>query len=133
MCLNIHWWNRRPHVAKKDIVVYKMIVKDHWNSASKGFVTPHQFATVTIGETYTSELQKIYSKWNKQWTIEQGLHSLVKLSTAKKLATSEGYHLAKCIIPKGSMYYRGKWQTNEMGYVRGYASSAIKYVELINK
>jgi hypothetical protein len=129
MCLNIRWWNITPHKAKEDIVVYKMLRKRAWKNNT--LMTPHRDFDVTIGETYTSRIERRYSKWNKQWTIERGIHSLVDLKTAIKLADEDAFLVAECIIPKGSLYYAGIWEMSGGDKLKSYASNCITYVKLL--
>lgn len=76
--------------------------------------TPYRGFPVEIDNTYTSILNKISN------VVEEGLHSYCNLESI------EGEIVARCIIPKGSKYYKGIFE----GY-QSYASDTLKYVELI--
>jgi hypothetical protein len=85
-------------------------------------LTPLRKAEIKIGETYKSKLIKNDS------LIEEGIHSFESFEDAKRLASlDENRFVAKCIIPKGSKYYIGKYGN---GYV-SYASDTLKYVEIL--
>ena len=81
-----------------------------------GHQTFYQDFKVEIGETYTSDLEKIDS------TIEKGLHSFKTMKGAK----SHSNIVAKCIIPKGSKYYIGEFTCET-----SYASDRLTYIEII--
>ena len=83
-----------------------------------GYQTPYQKAKVKIGETYTSKLIKAYD------SIGKGLHSFESIDTARKNSNDD--IVAKCIIPKGSEYYKGTFNDNI-----SYASDTLTYVEII--
>ena len=99
-------------------VVRKIIVNDKIirNTEIIGYQTIYQGFKVEIGETYTSELEKIDD------SIEKGLHSFETMEDAKYLS----HIVAKCIIPKGSKYYKGTF----LGDI-SYASDRLTYIEII--
>jgi hypothetical protein len=78
--------------------------------------TPFKNFKVIIGETYTSELIK-----DEAGNVHEGLHSF---RSYKNLSNSG--IIAKCIIPKGSQYYEGKF-----GKKISYASNKLTYVEIV--
>ena len=82
-----------------------------------GYKTYYQEVEVKIGETYSSTLNKCWD------TVEQGLHSFGKLEDAKTFTS----FVAKCIIPKGSRYYKGTFGDSYLSY----ASNKLTYVEII--
>jgi hypothetical protein len=87
------------------------------------FLTPYQDVEIKIGETYKSELIKYDS------LIEEGIHSFENFEVANYFTISvKDRIVAKCIIPKGSEYYIGKYSNN--GYV-SYASDTLKYIEVL--
>lgn len=85
---------------------------------SRSLKTPYKKMIVEMGKTYTSELERYGD------LVEQGLHSFEVLEGAD----NEADVVAKCIIPKGSYYYKGTFD----GYV-SFASDTLKYIEIINK
>lgn len=121
MCLVITK-RTKAKVAKKDIVCYKIIL-----STSKDvLVTAYRCKTVCIGETYTSELDR-----TSYHMVEAGLHAFKYLRASRlELKTWPLYsvtpHIAKCIIPAGSTYYKGKF----LGCT-SYAADQMKYIKLI--
>lgn len=81
--------------------------------------TVYQNFTVKIGETYTSSLEKIDD------TVYEGLHSYANIrDTLRSMLGNEV--IAKCIIPKGASYYKGKY-----GGSTSYASDTLTYVEIV--
>lgn len=83
------------------------------------YVTPYQHAIIEIGETYYSELVREKNE------VNIGLHSFV----ARISAIEDGNGLVvKCVIPKGSEYYLGKFNG-----VDSFASNSLKYLEIISK
>ena len=80
-------------------------------------VTPYRCFPIEIGKTYNSELIK------KDEYVYEGLHSYKALDGAKKYST--GIYV-KCIIPKGSKYYEGKFVDKDV-----YASDKLTYVKII--
>jgi hypothetical protein len=93
------------------------------NAEILAILTPYRDVEIKIGETYKSKLIKYYS------LIDEGIHSFENLEDAKFLVSfDKNRFVAKCIIPKGSEYYVGKYD----GYV-SYASDTLKYVEILTK
>ena len=99
-------------------VVRKIVVNDKIirNTEIIGYQTIYQGFKVKMGETYTSELEKIDD------SIEKGLHSFETMEDAKYLS----HVVAKCIIPKGSKYYKGTF----LGDI-SYASDRLTYLKII--
>jgi hypothetical protein len=90
--------------------------------------TPYQNAEIKIGETYKSKLIKNDS------LVEEAIHSLKNLESANYFASfNEKRIVAKCIIPKGSEYYVGKYGYNGFDGFDSYASDTLKYVEILTK
>ena len=83
---------------------------------TKIFKTPYQYAIVEMGETYTSGLIK------EDDEVYVGLHSFETLREARKISDI----VAKCIIPKGSRYYKGAYDDDI-----SYASDKITYLEIV--
>lgn len=81
-------------------------------------VTPYRNFPIKIGKTYNSELIK-----RDDGLIHKGLHSF-KNSNDAKFYISGIY--VKCIIPKGSKYYEGKFAD-----YNSYASDKLTYVKII--
>lgn len=88
-------------------------------SPSLLYATLYRRFPIEIGETYTSKLNKYGN------VVGEGLHSFVNY----KDAINDGPGVVvKCIIPKGSNYYLGKFNNRD-----SYASDTLKYVEIIDK
>jgi hypothetical protein len=91
------------------------------NAEVLSFSTPFRNVEIEIGKIYKSKLIKYNS------LIEEGIHSFENLEDTKLIASlDEDLFVVKCIIPKGSKYYIGKFD----GYV-SYASDTLKYVEIL--
>lgn len=141
-------------VAKEDIVVYKFVLEENGK-----YITPFQETEIKIGETYNSEisiaekinLENIHKylnneRYNSNRYINNALHSFKKYLEAVtvidifngKLFLSgilTKYEMVKCIIPKNSIYYEGKYYpfvgiNCDWGF-DCIASDTIKYVEFI--
>ena len=118
MCLVLKSTFTWAKKAKKDIIVYKVIKEDNGM-----YKTPCQNFVVKIGETYTSKLNKHSS------VVEEGLHSFENFSDANFEAMCCIWHkhiVVKCIIPKGSKYYKGLF-----GSYDSYVSNKLTYIEII--
>lgn len=92
------------------------------------YETPFQHRVVEIGETYTSDIE-IAEKY-----IETAIHSFrykknmmnFKRSRTRYGRVNKNLIGVKCIIPKGSVYYSGKFLDYD-----AYASNKITYLEII--
>ena len=124
MCLKLKWWNRK-RIATKDIVVYKVVVGSYSNPDF--LQTPYQRNCVSIGKTYS--ISKII-KYNQ--SIYEGFHSFEREKDARELADEfVASKIVICIIPKGSIYYKGRvWRYKSIDPI-GYTSDSIKYVKII--
>ena len=81
------------------------------------YLTPYQGMLVKMGNTYKSKLSK------EGASIENGIHSFASQKDAKNL----GYDcVAKCIIPRWSIYYKGLYRRNP-----AYASNKLEYIEIM--
>ena len=120
MCLNIKK-NQKPRIAKRDITVYKTVDHDEDDT----FRTVWYDAIVKIGEEYTSKL--ILQNDNISEIVTEALHSFSNLEEATADAEDDALVLIKCIIPKGSIYYKGRDCFNNQSY----ASNKLKYAKII--
>lgn len=117
----------RKQTAKEDIVVYKRLCEFGGLKNSKMYETPYREFKVKLGETYTSGLKRRSIFYFKICNI--GLHSYENVTDA----FDNQYHywevIVKCIIPKGSKYYKGKFL-----HYNGFASDKLIYTkEIIEK
>jgi hypothetical protein len=98
------------------------------NAKDSIILTPYRDVEIKIGETYKSKLIKNDS------LVDEGIHSFKNLEDANYFASLYGdIFVAKCIIPKGSEYYVGKYSSGYDGYVSvSYASDTLKYVEILS-
>lgn len=120
MCLQIKGLQHIPRIALRDITVYK-VVKDTFNDGS--YYTPYMCMRVQVGETYTAELIRFAS------SVEHGLHSFARLEDAvEELRDWKNNcpEVIRCIIPKGSIYYIGRF-----GILKSYASNKLRYDKVV--
>jgi hypothetical protein len=147
MCLDLKKF-AIPRIALKDITVYKFLRQI--DSGITPYVTPYRHSPISIGETYTSKLERNGSFF-KESSIDKGIHSLKSISNAKDLADLNSYidglmvsnqlkvieeanrnyktHVVvECIIPAGSIYYVGIFGAYDK---KSYASNKLKYVKIV--
>lgn len=120
MCLRTE--QRKPQIADKDIICYKIIHKDMTSLFHKEFKWE-------FGKVYHTEMITTRSSFFMNTMVEQGFHSYATLK-----ATREGYYSSsepciavKCTIPQGSEYYTGNHGVRD-----GYASDKIILNEIIS-
>jgi len=120
MCLRTE--QRKPQIATKDIICYKIIHKDMTSLFHKEFKWE-------FGKVYHTEMTTTRSSFSMNTMVEQGFHSYSTLN-----ATREGYYSSpepciavKCTIPQGSEYYTGNHGVRD-----GYASDKIILNEIIS-
>lgn len=116
MCLKLKGFSIK-RLALTDKICYKFLEND----GKGGYETPYKYFDVVIGETYKSTLRRTVCN-----EIEEGLHSFADYEDTKNKAYTFGCVVAKCVIPRGSWYYTG-----EFSGCKSYASSQLKYVEII--
>lgn len=118
-----------PKIAKEDIIVYKVLQRGLYGS----LYTILTNDSVFIGATYKGKFRKsIYTLSNKnpmnlitslfsKYISSGYIHSLTHIPNDVEYAYGEV--VAKCIIPKGTLYFIG-----ERGAL---ASRKLKYIELM--
>ena len=124
-----------PKIAEKDIVCYKF-----YRRYNEILISPYQeVAAPEIGVVTNTELGKSYEQpeeysiFNPDFygfnRVDKGFHSFKTLVGVKHEANRfERYYnlvIVKCIIPKGSLYYSGKFKK-----YKSYCSNSIKLVEV---
>lgn len=135
MCLRVGKIKKRS-TAKEDIVCYKAIKQ---YKLAKGYMTFYRDYPIELGNTYKSELILLeYQIFN---AIEIGLHSFENYEDCKKFISdntkyvyNKEYFIVKCIIPKGSKYFKGIYMDfidNGTIPYECYASDCLKYEEII--
>ena len=121
-------------IAKKDITCYKFYIR-----CDKMLLSPYQgsiapkigiVANTELGKPYKPEEFKLsYRDFYGFKRLDNGFHSFKVLEEAKSVVNEQknGFDLVifKCIIPKGSLYYSGKFLDYE-----SYCSNSIKLVEV---
>jgi hypothetical protein len=116
MCLHIANFAVK-HIARKDKVVYKAIHNNRWTEPGE-YLTPFEGVLVKLGETYRSTLVKENQGANNilfaDYVINYGLHSFKSPKHAREISTNKNYFVVRCLIPKGSYYYKGCYNIEHM-------------------
>lgn len=147
----------KPKVAKKDIVCYKVLRRvNPFSSVSgfKTFYTSNLLPDVVISGKqdfiaqgkFRCELSKggvIEHIFCGKYNIDYGqIHTYKSLKdvknsfdcSIKSLKDDHEFIVFKCIIPQGTKYFKGRFQTlNCMTFgVKSYCSDKIRFIEQIN-
>lgn len=124
MCLTLRFKTRQelrdyknnPLIAKKDIIVYKLLYYNHKEGTLTSPFRAHEY---NKGEwLYQIDIKKFSFRCHKPWDYEsywlldinKGLHSYSDLKRAKAMINEVVYanRIYPMIIPKGSQYYINK-------------------------
>ena len=127
MCLYITTLTKKE-IASKDITCYKVVLPHP--HIKEAYITPYMSMGVGIGAEFKSNIV-IEELHEITMTIEKALHSFVNLEDAileYRNWVAYDASVIKCIIPKGSTYYKGRYEIENDSY----ASDCIKYVEKID-
>ena len=131
MCL--YTKQTEPKIAEKDIICYKF-----YRRCNEILVSPYQEVTAPeigivtntkLGESHKLEGNAFYiHKFYNIRRVDEGFHSFKILEEIKHKIN--GYRnldlvIFKCIIPRGSSYYEGKFDRYE-----SYCSNSIKLIEV---
>ena len=128
-----------PEIAQEDIVCYKFYVlhkvKDDINLPSydkDGYLSPYQgMPAPTINKVTNTLLDRAYlSKYTAVYMVGRGFHSfkyLDDLIEELDFWLSFDIKIFKCIIPKGTKYYEGRYTVDS-----SYCSESIILKEIIN-
>lgn len=143
MCLVLKssLFKRTKRISLRDITCYKLVTLIPVYNDDKCFIghlenqfkTLYQLATVELGKTYKSKLKYERPSYYCH-VVEDGLHSYATYEDAhwasirNPLMRIPNPIVVKCIIPVGSWYYVGRFDLK-----KSYASSKLKYVEIIKK
>lgn len=134
MCLSLTEKQSTPFIAANDIVCYKhLLVSVHENK----YCTPYYKLEVVLNKIYSSILGVIKDgEAPHVYCVEEGMHSFENITDCEEdmfscftdnVIVPEKRAIAKCIIPKGSEYYKGDFFSSN-----AYASTEIKYLEIID-
>lgn len=136
MCLDLQR-GYSSMVADEDIICYKVIF--NYCGCSK-YRTFYQISMIELGEKYHSKLE-LYTDGDTfdGHSIEMGLHTFCNLKDTKSFVRSKAGQytnrdivIAKCIIPKGSTYYKGIFRVRNKN-IESYASDTLQYEEIVTK
>ena len=120
-----------PKIADKDIICYKMVTK----SKIKGvYISEYRRFKYITEKLYTNNLDIRFANksikrsfYKRFYIIEEGMfHSYVSHLYPEILRPLPNHTLLKCIIPKGTYYFKGFFES-----FPSYASSQIKILEEI--
>lgn len=121
MCL--YTKQTKPKIAEEDIICYKFYIRLFGGlivSPYIGIIAPK------IGAITNTELGKPYGPKKR---VDEGFHSFKILEDVKsvinKWKSKFDLVIFKCIIPKGSLYYLGKFNKYE-----SYCSDKINLIEV---
>lgn len=130
MCLYVN--NKKVRVAKKDIVCYKIVIKERKKWIYRIFHKPTYRAP--FYNYYTYQLKKRYCLRNclnhhvfttypeHQYTVSVGFHSFVDIQDAKRMLSrlydvygnrGRRQTIVQCVIPKGAEYVKGTIDLSE--------------------
>jgi hypothetical protein len=124
MCLFINRYTL-PRIALWNIVCYKCIHVLQCEGETT-YHTPYMRSKVQLGKTYTSKIYRFKT------VVDEAIHSFCDLGDVQSCIAilSDGGTLnsivVKCIIPMGSVYYKGHFWG-----AKSYASNRLKYVEIM--
>ena len=135
MCLNVKWYSIKRK-AKEDIECFKVLRRV--DSTSR-LVTWCRDYPVTIGEEMVAKtLKKEYwASYRQKWRVEVGIHTVKTKDEALKVIAHSGFFrsaiIVRCIIPKGTEYYKGKWPADMYDRVLldSYASKSLIIKEIV--
>lgn len=149
MCLYIKKVDQ-PEIADKDIVCYKAIqILDKDSNEQAEFCSPFYRSPVVLGSRYDSRISRRNTFYHRFVdTVEEAIHSCIStkeainIATTGELRTGNKYAVVKCIIPKGTTYYKGYFsidlyatsyisnlQYDDELIINSYASESIIYTD----
>lgn len=127
MCLYISGSARakrkpRAKVAKEDMIVYKVfsqISQTYYDYNKCGYVTKDIFCTPYQNMEVPKKMSFVMcesnfglrkrASWdNAGWEVHEGIHAYQD-SRCVHVSTNTNYEIRKCIIPKGTKYYIGRY------------------------
>lgn len=109
-------WLPIPRYAFRDVVCYKVLNKFGYENPSYRSPFHHTYYAVGTPMPPVSIEWSFDAEVDGFFTYEEGYHSFVKLKDAL-VDLSYNQCVAKCIIPKGSWYFKGTWQRGQANYV----------------
>lgn len=114
-----------PRIALKNIVVYK-ILRAYKLDGKKYYETFIRNFQVNLDCIYTGKFDRyesLYKSFKEPWINSGYIHSFNSLEKAKKILNSPDACIVECIIPIGTLYWKG--DNNEI------ASRKLKYNKVI--
>ena len=128
MCLTT--FTKYSSKATKDIVCYKYLIK---RTGSNHLESPYTYFHWDIGKEYTADRSaprlvpgNIKDGYFHSYEYKEAAEYRAEEYRHARYGIAE-YRIVKCIIPKGSRYYKGIHTGGEDGY----ASKKIKIVEVL--
>lgn len=142
-----------PLVAEEDIICYKVLEVKMEETGVKLYHSPYYPYTYGKNEVYTekafdktqiyyNEIKPVWEQWKMRGyiTVDYGFHTFYSMElammeylywTRRNAFRNSDYCVMKCVIPKGSKYYRGFIVQTERGDQVGYCSESIKLTEVM--
>lgn len=144
MCLEVSK-SSKPRVTNRDITCYKLCILD---TKYNIIYSPYQNKRYIIGRTYKARVidtKPTFLKdyvWRRIYSITHGFHTFSTLHGCIEYKNHMSYNypcpsdtdvyiMIKCIIPKGSLIYRGKYEYSGGKFLKCYASNKLKIEEKI--
>lgn len=125
MCLYVN--NKKVRVAKKDIVCYKIVIKERKKWIYRIFHKPTYRAPFYFNYIY--QLKKLNDLGKSLYVaispeelcgvVHEGFHSFVDIQDAKRMLSescyryNKGWTIVQCVIPKGAEYVKGTIDLSE--------------------
>ena len=119
MCFFLSTANKKPKGAKKDLICYKTFYTQYDPGSSPRYLSPYREFEYELNKVYRIFMWLKFPKEKKNLKnelINRGFHSYITLKTCYE----DGYDVFKCIIPKGSKYFKNRTE---------YVSNRIKILE----
>ena len=131
MCLHVK--TTKPSIAEEDIICYKVI---EYSPIDKQYVTPFRNYPMKTGDILHDRKDWEFDivEFRTGFFVEAGgFHTYGAKEDAIFFARvlSSSTIVVKCIIPKGTEYFRGCTTLDDY-YVRSYASKDLKLIEEVD-
>lgn len=131
MCLHVK--TKKSSIAEEDIVCYKVL---EYSPIFKQYVTPFRSCPMKIGDTLhdCKDWELSIAEFITGFILAAGGFHTYQVKADAKLLARELYTptiVIKCIIPKGSEYFKG-FTTLDGYHVVGYASKDLKLIEEVD-
>lgn len=129
MCLRVKWYAPFSKVAKTDIECYKVLCMDkHGRLFAPFMMTSYELGTETPKVSMNREWLNIMSGVHTFISLDDVKQFLEKYSRSGTIPSADYVGVFKSTIPAGSTYYKGTFNSLDIG---NYTSSSIIVDELV--